>query len=167
MHWLCVARHICIGTKKRSTNSKLQKKKGLAILSVLFSLICVWLNWASSLHNATSWLPLDSVITVLSMKEVSYLVLKWHPNGSSYLIHYICSQEMWHHHWDFKNFCVSWEVSKQHRSQNRYDDTNVSTQLKRKEKQPGGAPLVLFTLYLNSSFDMLWLSVCIYTQTDI
>lgn len=45
-----------------------------------------------------------------------------------------------------KKSCVSWKVSKRHRWQNRYNDTRVSTQLKRKERQPGGAPLVLFTL---------------------
>lgn len=39
----------------------------------------------------------------------------------------------------------------------QYDDTIVSAQLKRKERQPRGAPLVLFTLCLNSSFGMLWL----------
>lgn len=62
---------------------------------------------------------------------------------------------MSHHECSLKKYSVRWKVSQQHRWQSRCNDMKVSTQPKRKERQPGGAPLVLFTLCLISSFGML------------
>lgn len=62
---------------------------------------------------------------------------------------------MSHHECSLKKYSVRWKLSQQHRWQSRCNDMKVSTQPKRKERQPGGAPLVLFTLCLISSFGML------------